>query len=402
MAKNFQLTHILAQNRSFTSVYAAFNVKSNELFTVKISDLESVDDSQSILAEVSRTKHIRHQNILSLIECFVEDSQIWCVYPFMYYGSCKDILECINSMNLNENDSHDGADEQRRLCFNEQSLQPITKSILNALDYLHSKHIIHRCVCPENIYISQSGNVYLSGFKYSVSLIDQGQLAKKLHDYPSNINDYVNYLSPEFLQQNLIGYNTKTDIYSFGITLCELANGVNPFIGCDKAQMLLEKLSGFDVGLWDRSILTPESNIYETVCEAENPAVIASIKRRYFSDKFRHFVDLCVQRQPEARPTASQLSQHIYLKKIKLNNVVSTLGMSVLADGIVDLQKKLLIESQATASNNSNRDNQNGYATSQVNPMTITTTNSSNNTHPDDYDEVPAESIQNSLWNFDN
>ncbi len=28
--------------------------------------------------------------------------------------------------------------------------------------------------------------------------------------------------------------------------------------------MLLEKLSGFDVGLWDRSILTPESNIYET------------------------------------------------------------------------------------------------------------------------------------------
>ena len=84
---------------------------------------------------------------------------------------------------------------------NEQSLQPITKSILNALDYLHTKHIIHRCVCPENIYISQSGNVYLSGFKYSVSLIDQGQLAKKLHDYPSNINDYVNYLSPEFLQQ---------------------------------------------------------------------------------------------------------------------------------------------------------------------------------------------------------
>ncbi len=163
---------------------------------------------------MSRTKHIRHTNILSLIECFVDDSQIWCVYPFMFYGSCKDILDCISSLNLSEEDkifanlqnatNIDRADEQRRLCFNEQSLQPITKALLSALDYLHSKYIIHRCVCPENIYISQTGHVFLSGFKYSVSLIEQGELVKKLHDYPSDLNDYLNYLSPEFLQQVII------------------------------------------------------------------------------------------------------------------------------------------------------------------------------------------------------
>lgn len=124
----------------------------------------------------------------------------------MFYGSCKDILETINNLNLNEsnedtNNIVDRADEQKRLCFNEQSLQPITKSILSALEYLHSKHIIHRCVCPENIFIAENGHVYLSGLKFCVSLIDQGSLAKKLHDYPTEIDDYLNYLSPELLQQ---------------------------------------------------------------------------------------------------------------------------------------------------------------------------------------------------------
>lgn len=106
----------------------------------------------------------------------------------------------------------------------------------------------------------------MSGLKYSVSMIEKGSLLKKLHDYPDGIKtEYLNYFSPELLQQNLIGYNTKSDIYSLGVTLCELANGVNPYIGCDKAQMLLEKLSGFDVGLWDRSILTDDSKRYRII-----------------------------------------------------------------------------------------------------------------------------------------
>jgi serine/threonine protein kinase len=132
----------------------------------------------------------------------------------MYFGSCKDILESINSFYANNQDEMqneaamsqseniiDRADEQKRLCFNEHSLQPITKAILSALEYLHSKHIIHRCICPENIYISQTGHIYLAGLNYSTSMIEQGTLCKKMFDYPPNLGDYVNYFSPEMLQQ---------------------------------------------------------------------------------------------------------------------------------------------------------------------------------------------------------
>ena len=78
------------------------------------------------------------------------------------------------------------------------------KSILYALDYLHSKHLIHRCVCPDNIYINQNGHVYLSGLNYCVSLLDQGTLYKKLHDYSTHFHDYLNYLSPEILKQVIL------------------------------------------------------------------------------------------------------------------------------------------------------------------------------------------------------
>lgn len=171
MAKNFQLTHILAREKPSTTVYAAICGSNREPCAIKITELEALKDSHLILDEISRTRHIRHANILSLLNCFVQDTQIWCIYPFMFYGSCKDILENVNSLNLSEEDSKfysnvismksvDRADEQKRLCFNEQSLQPITKAILSALVYLHSKHIVHRCVCPANIYISQTGKFY--------------------------------------------------------------------------------------------------------------------------------------------------------------------------------------------------------------------------------------------------
>ena len=69
--------------------------------------------------------------------------------------------------------------------------------------------------------------------------------------------------------------------------------------------------------------------------------MIASIQRRFFSEKFRNFVDLCVQRNCELRPSAGQILQHLYLKKMKLVNVLSTLQMSVMSEGLIEIQKKI-------------------------------------------------------------
>lgn len=422
MAKNFQLTHLIAQNKPSTIVYAAIRLSSRDTVITKVIDTDALDDYQQVLLEISRNKHLKHKNILNLLNCFVNDSQIWLIYPFMYFGSCRDILNSINNMHIYDIYSNgftnklnnyeeiylDRADEQSCLIFNEQTLRHIARSILFAMDYLHAKHIIHRCICPDNIYISQTGQVYLSGLKYSISLIEDGSLAKKLHDYPKNVQDYLNYLSPEILQQNLIGYNTKSDIYSFGVTLCELANGVNPFVGCEKPQMLLEKLAGYDIGLWDRSILNSESKSFLNipVCKVENPRVIKSVQRRIFSDKFRNFVDLSVQRNFHLRPNAQQLLHHSYLKKSKDQQscLLNALQTSVVGDGIVETQKRIRLSKERSDYANPPLQQQqspiNGVISS-TKQTRATNGRSINNIDDPDYDEVPFESNQNSLWNFD-
>jgi serine/threonine protein kinase len=148
---------------------------------------------------------------MALTSCILQGSHLWRITPLMHFGSCQDIIENIRQYydtNLNNEEMNESQlsqiDEQIRLCFNEQSLQPLIRSILSALVYLHSRHIIHRCVCPSTIYISKNGQVKLGGLKYAVSLISQGILLKKLHTYPTNIEEYLKYLSPELLQQVII------------------------------------------------------------------------------------------------------------------------------------------------------------------------------------------------------
>jgi serine/threonine protein kinase len=75
---------------------------------------------------------------------------------------------------------------------------------------------------------------------------------------------------------------------------------------------------------------------------AENPRLYASVQRRYFSEKFRNFVDLCVERNSDLRPSAAQLLTHLYLKKSKqTNSILTTLQMSIVSDGLIALNKRI-------------------------------------------------------------
>lgn len=93
--------------------------------------------------------------------------------------------------------------------------------IASALEHAHVNHIIHRDIKPQNIIITNDGKVKVADFG----------IARMATDATINANDIasgsVHYIAPEQARGGVCDY--KSDIYSLGITMYEMATGFLPF-----------------------------------------------------------------------------------------------------------------------------------------------------------------------------
>ncbi len=129
-----------------------------------------------------------------------------------------------------------------------------SSSFLELRFYLIPQGIVHRSVRCSHILLSESGPALLSGLKYACSLVETGRGIQDRYDYPLFVAETnLPWLSPEFLQQNLLGYNERADVYALGASACEAANGAPPFANMPPTLMLLEKFRGAAPRLIDAS-----------------------------------------------------------------------------------------------------------------------------------------------------
>lgn len=99
---------------------------------------------------------------------------------------------------------------------------PMFAQVCSALDYAHSKGVIHRDVKPSNVLIDSLGNCLLSDFGISRMVEGASQLTAS-----GAFLGTPTYASPEqALGQSLDG---RSDIYSLGIMLYEMTTGQPPF-----------------------------------------------------------------------------------------------------------------------------------------------------------------------------
>ncbi|XP_056467790.1 STE20-related kinase adapter protein alpha isoform X2 [Gadus chalcogrammus] len=273
--------------------------------------------------ELLVSKLFHHPSILPYRSIFIAQNELWIINPFMAYGSARDLIS-----------SHfmDG--------MSELAIAYILLGMLKALEYIHHMGYVHRSVKASHVLIAADGQVCMSGLRSIFSLIRHGQRAKVVHDFPPYSVKVLPWLSPEVLQQNLQGYDFRSDIYSLGITACELANGHVPFKDMPATQMLLEKLNGTVPCLLDSTTIPPEelsmkpsrSGADSGICEGPgacgarhsngDPSTASSSAgghpySRTLSPQFHAFVELCLQREPEKRPSATTLIGHPFFKQIK-------------------------------------------------------------------------------------
>ncbi|XP_026314700.1 STE20-related kinase adapter protein alpha [Hyposmocoma kahamanoa] len=237
---DYQLTSIVTECcGGMAVVYSALYKPDNQNVAIKRYFVDkSKENANLIQQDILTRKELQHQNILPYLTSFVHGRELYVVSPLMNLGSCRDILDQY---------FHEGLPEL--------ACAIILRDVLQALQYLHKQLYIHRSVRASHVLLNTNGNVRLSGLRSAGSLMVRGRRQKQLHNLPPPDSDNANlmWLSPELLEQNLKGYDERSDIYSLGVLSCELANGAVPFADVPTTLMFTEKVRGSRPQLLDCS-----------------------------------------------------------------------------------------------------------------------------------------------------
>ncbi len=182
----------------------------------------------------------------------------------------------------------------------------ISEQILSALQHAHSAGIVHRDIKPSNILLTQDNLVKVTDF--GLAKIQENSL---IHTHISAVGGTLYYMSPEQVR-SLKETDHRTDIYSLGITIYQMATGTVPF---DPAQ------TDFDIRETIVRKPLPRPSTFNPYLPPEFDAFIMKAIEKNPDDRFQSAVEMA-QRLAElkenlkdklenARPAGSEIDDEI-------------------------------------------------------------------------------------------
>jgi tetratricopeptide (TPR) repeat protein len=178
-----------------------------------------------------------------------------------------------------------------RTQLTERQIAYIMACTLRAIVYLHAKGIVHRDIKASNVLLSHQGHVKLADFGVSQQLISAHVRGETQLDHGPQLVGSPLWMAPEAVHGSAA--DKKMDMWSLGITAIEIAEGKPPHA----------ELSAFRV--LRATLLLPAPELDKSF--------------PLWSDDFRNFVKLCLQKNPKDRPDAMTLMKHPFIRYAPLN-----------------------------------------------------------------------------------
>jgi len=219
-----------------------------------------------------------------------------CPYIVLFYGAIFKEGDCWICMQLMDNSLdkfYKFVYEQLSESIPEPFIGQVTLATVRALNYLKEKlKIIHRDVKPSNILLDKTGRIKLCDFGISGQLVDSIAKTRDAGCRP--------YMAPERIDpQRARGYDVRSDVWSLGITLIELATGRFPY---PKWNSVFEQLTQVVHG--DPPQLTTTAS-----------AGGAGGNGNTFTIEFINFVNLCLTKDETVRPKYTRLLEQPFIRR---------------------------------------------------------------------------------------
>jgi serine/threonine protein kinase len=203
----YKLQHILGKGGQGVVYYAKDN-KNNEYAIKTIANFnKKYRITQNVKNEIAIMKKINHCNVIKLYDV-IHDNAKNIIYIVMQYAKYGSLFKINKDFSCNT--------------FTKKKAKKISRQIINGLNYLHKKNIVHNDIKPDNILLGEDDEIYLSDF--GVSEITQGSFTC------SRSGTYL-FFSPEKFLICCQTYGKSIDIWAFGVTLFAMLYGYLPFIG---------------------------------------------------------------------------------------------------------------------------------------------------------------------------
>ena len=245
------------------AVFRAVHRETKKVVAIKKMQV-GVNNITATVKEIKIMKDLKSPYTLKYYGCYNKEDTIWIIMEYCDGGSLQDIID---------------ARENEEVCLTEQQIAQIVAQVLQALEYLHSMKKIHRDIKAGNILLNSQGMAKLADFGISAQQVGDEKRTTTIG------SSY--WMAPETLMGG--GYDSKADIWSLGITIMEMAEGIPPLI---------------------------EEQPHKAAFRIVNDPPPKLSAPHVWSKNFVDFVTHCLIKNPEKRPSSSELRKHPFIAEV--------------------------------------------------------------------------------------